>query len=73
MRLIRLDPNKVQLGKTYLHSSGRKFLAFHYVSNGVELEVELLEQIPDGLTNKHYMTKTDFEQRIVSRSFVRQD
>ena len=72
MRLIKLNPNKVQLGKKYAHSSGRIFLAFHFVSNGVEQEVELLEQLPE-TSKKHYMTTKEFETRIVSGTMVRVD
>jgi len=67
MRLIRLDPYRVQLGKTYAHTSGRKFMAFHFASNGAEMEVELLEYVGDSqLPEKRFMTVVDFEGRLRS-------
>lgn len=73
MKLIKLNPNKVNLGKTYAHSSGRTFLAFHYVSNGVSMEVELLEHIPNEVSKKHYVAVKDFEARLASGSLTMVD
>lgn len=71
MTLRKLDPNKVQLGKTYATKSGRSFLAFHFVV-GSELEVELLENT-DMLPIKRFMEVTEFEKKIKDGVLTRQD
>jgi hypothetical protein len=71
MALKKLDPHKVQLGKTYAHASGRRFMAFHFAV-GSELEVELLEQT-DMLPIKRYMPVVDFEEKIKQGVLTRQD
>lgn len=74
MRMIKLNPHKVQLGKTYAHASGRRFMAFHFTSNGAEMEVELLEHAGDSqLPEKRFMTVVDFEDRLRSGALTKVD
>lgn len=70
MRLLRLDPNKVNLGKKYVHKSGRMFTAFMFVNMPEGLGVKLIEDIPnEPLPTNRYMNVDDFQLRLRKGEF----